>query len=175
MRIVVVLCAILLAGCVAGRPVHYYTIEPSVPAATSPKADGPVLLVGPIATPEVLQDGRIRYRAGANEAGGYEYHRWVERPGSMVRNSLMRSLRASGSFSRVLESGSVDGAGVRTRISLHLELIDRKTNRAVWDRAVDREEPVTAKNIADVVQSLDRNLQAVVSELATEIGKAAAK
>jgi hypothetical protein len=31
--------------------------------------DGPTILIGTIVTPESLQDARIRYRAGANEAG----------------------------------------------------------------------------------------------------------
>jgi ABC-type uncharacterized transport system auxiliary subunit len=180
---------VVSASCVSSRPVHYYTIEPAAPAPSHAKSDGPVLLMGPITTPEVLQDGRIRYRAASNEAGGYEYHRWVERPASMVRNSLVRALRASGNYARVLEAssttagdylvrgklyefGEVDGAGIQTRISLHLELVDRKTNRMVWDRAVDREEPVEAKNVPDVVHSLDRNLQAVVSETVAEIGRA---
>ena len=33
------------------------------------------------------------------------------------------------------------------------------------------EEPVSSKTVADVVQSLDRNLQQVVSEAAAEIDK----
>ena len=80
-------------GCVSTRPIHYYTLGPAAPPANQGKPDGLVLLVGSIATPEALQDGRIRYRAGSNEAGAYEYHRWTERPGSMVRNALIRALR----------------------------------------------------------------------------------
>src|SRR6266851_4788043 len=84
------------AGCVSTKPVHYYTLGPAAPRATQGKPDGLILLVGSIATPETLQDGRIRYRTGSNEAGAYEYHRWTERPGLMVRNALMRALRDSG-------------------------------------------------------------------------------
>ena len=106
----------------------------------------------------------------------------------MVRNSLVRALRASGKYQRVLESSSsatgdylvrgklyefdeVDDASIQTRISLQVELVDRKTNRNVWDHLVEREEPVSGKTVADVVQSLDRNLQQVVSETAAEIDK----
>jgi len=176
------------AGCVSTRPVHYYTIEPASPPVNDGKPDGLVLLVGNIVTPEVLQDGRIRYRTGSNEAGAYEYHRWTERPGSMVRDSLIRALRASGKYQRVLESsssstadylvrgqlhefGEVDGASVQTKISLQVELIDRKTNRNVWDHVAEREEPVSSKSVADVVQSLDRNLQHVISETTAAIDK----
>lgn len=179
---------LVCAGCVATRPVHYYTIEPAAPPAKLDRPDGLILLVGNIVTPEALQDGRIRYRSGSNEAGAYEYHRWTERPGSMVRNSLLRALRASGKYQRVLEAsssatgdyvvrgklyefGEVDSASVQTRISLQVELVDKKTNRNVWDHHVEREEPVSTRNVIDVVQSLDRNLQRVVSELAAEIDK----
>ena len=176
------------ASCVATRPVHYYTIQPASPPANQGKPEGLILLVGDIATPEALQDGRIRYRTGSNAAGAYEYHRWTERPGSMVRHSLLRALRASGNYQRVLESsssadgdylvrgklyefGEVDNASIQTKVSLQVELVDRKTNRNVWDRVVEREEPVSSKSVADVVQSLDRNLQHVVGETAAEIDK----
>jgi len=193
MRFMLSICLLIAGGlvcasCVATRPVHYYTIEPASPPANHGRPDGLILVVGNIATPEALQDGRIRYRSGSNEAGAYEYHRWTERPGSMVRNSLVRALRASGKYQRVLESssaatgdyllrgklydfGEVDNASVQTKISLQVELVDRKTNRNVWDRHVEREEPVGSKSVADVVQSLDRNLQHVVSETTAEIDK----
>lgn len=176
------------AGCVSTRPVHYYTLGAPAPPANQGKPDGLILLVGSIATPEALQDGRIRYRTGSNEAGAYEYHRWTERPGSMVRNALIRALRNSGKYRRVLESGSsnngdyllrgkldefaeVDHASIQTKISLHVELVDRKTNQNVWDHMVEREEPVSGKSVGDVAQSFDRNLQHVVNETAGEIDK----
>jgi ABC-type uncharacterized transport system auxiliary subunit len=178
----------ILAGisCVSSRPVYYYTLQPVSPPAAQTKPDGLILLVGSIATPEALQDGRIRYRRGANEAGAYEYHRWTERPGEMVRISLMRALRASGKYQRVIEAGSaatgdyllrgklyefdeLDNAAIRTRISLQVELVDRKTNHNVWDRIVEREESVHGGTVADVVQSLDRNLQGVIREVTTQI------
>jgi cholesterol transport system auxiliary component len=183
---------LLCMGCAAARPVHYYAIQPAIQPASPPAnpgtPDGLTLLVGDIATPAALQDGRIHYRVGSNEIGAYEYHRWVERPGSMVRNSVERALRASGKYRRVLDAGSsaigdylvrgkleefgeVDNASVQTVISLQVELVDTKTNRSVWDHLVQREEPVSNKTVGDVVQSLDRNLQRVVSETAAEIDK----
>jgi cholesterol transport system auxiliary component len=175
------------AGCVSTRPVHYYTLGAGAPATQS-KPDGLILLVGNISTPESLQDGRIRYRTGSNEAGAYEYHRWTERPGSMVRLALIRALRSTGKYQRVAESDSsangdyllrgkleefdeVDGASIQTKISLHVELVDRKTNQTVWDHMLEREEPVNTKTVVEVVQSLDRNLQHVVSETASEVDK----
>lgn len=185
--------AAVCTSCVSNKPIHFYTVtpvaEPAAPSASQNRPDGLILLVANIATPEALQDGRIRYRTGSNESGAYEYHRWTERPGTMVRESLVRALRASGKYQRVLEAGSsspcdyllrgtlyefgeVDSASaVQTWISLHVELIDRKTNRSVWDHDAERQEPVARKSVADVVQSLDRNLQHVVGDTTAEIDK----
>src|SRR5258708_35121492 len=111
MRPILSICLLMAAGliapgCVSTKPVHYYAIAPDLPPANPGKPDGLIILVGGIGTPEALQDGRIRYRSGSNEVGGYEYHRWTERPGTMVRTALLRGLRATGNYQRVLESGS---------------------------------------------------------------------
>jgi cholesterol transport system auxiliary component len=187
-RVLAIAACLAAAGCVATRPVHYYTLGPGGSGAARSKPGGLILLVGNIATPEALQDGRIRYRTGSNEAGAYEYHRWTERPGSMVRNALIRALRDSGKYQRVMESGSsvngdyllrgkleefdeVDGASIQTKISLHVELVELKTNQNVWDHLLEREEPVSSKTVVEVVQSLDRNLRHVVSDTAGEVDR----
>ncbi|HLK69576.1 MAG TPA: ABC-type transport auxiliary lipoprotein family protein [Bryobacteraceae bacterium] len=176
------------SACVSTKPVHYYTLQAPPRPPDQSKPDGIVLVMGNIATPEALQDSRIRYRAGSNQAGAYEYHRWTERPGLMVRNALIRDLRGSGKYLRVLESGSsiggdfllrgkleefdeVDRASIQTRISLRVELLDRKTNQNVWEYTAEREEPVSGKSVPDVVQSLERNLQFVVTEISGQLDK----
>jgi hypothetical protein len=50
-----------------------------------------------------------------------------------------------------------------------MELVDMKTKRNVWDRLLEREEPVSGKTVADVVQSLDRNLQHIMLDAAAEL------
>ncbi|MGA7240949.1 MAG: hypothetical protein WBY44_35025, partial [Bryobacteraceae bacterium] len=64
---------ILLSACAAEHPIHYYAINRPPLTEAPAKPDGLVLLVGRIATPEALEDARIRYRSGSNEAGAYEY------------------------------------------------------------------------------------------------------
>ena len=193
MRFTISICLIaafglLNASCVDSRPIHYYSIEAPPAPATAPAPAGLVLLVGNISVPPELQDGRIRYRAGSNEVGAYQFHRWMERPGMMVCESLVQTLRASGKYRSVLESSSsaagdyilrgklyefdeVDRETIETSISLQVDLQDTKTKRIVWDDLVKRDEPVSSKNVKDVVQSLDRNLQAVAKETAAEIDK----
>lgn len=174
------------ASCVSNKPAQYYTISPPAGAVNQNRPDGLIIVVADIPTPVSLQDGRIRYRIEPNQVGAYELHRWTERPGTMVRNSLVRALRASGKYQRVLESGSaaagdylvtgklhefdeVDSATIQTKVSLELHLIDRKTGRHVWDHLFEHEDPVGAKKVKDVVASLDRNLQQVVGDAAGQI------
>jgi len=179
---------LLMNGCTPHR-VQYYQLSASVKPA-APAETGPILLVGRIATPQALQDGRIRYHAGSNEVGAYEYHRWTDPPGILVRESLIHVLRASGKFKSVQEAGSTaegdytvrgkllefseldgnGGNGIVTRVSLDLELREVRTGRQVWDQVLTHDDPVQAKTVSDVVQSLDRNLQVVLGDAASAIG-----
>jgi cholesterol transport system auxiliary component len=181
---------LLLAGCAIERPVHYYTLASAQPHESGERPDGPIMLVANIAADESLQDVRVRYRAGANEVGTYEYHHWNERPSVMVRNSLIQALRATGQYQRVLIASSstggdyllsgrlhefeeVDDPAIKTTISLHLELIDKKSNRMIWDHVFEREEPSAGKSIPDVVASMDRNLAQVAGQAAAQVTSAA--
>jgi len=181
-----VVAALLITGSCAPHRIQYYQIS-AVVKPVPPTETGPVVLVGRIATPQALEDGRIRYREGLNQVGGYEYHRWTDPPGIMVRDSLIHVLRASGKYKSVQEAGSsaegdytvrgkllelseLDGNGIMTRVSLDLELREVKTGRLVWNELLTHDDPVQAKTVSDVVQSLDRNLQVVLGDAASGIG-----
>jgi ABC-type uncharacterized transport system auxiliary subunit len=177
---------ILLSACASNHPVHYYAINRPPLTEAPGKPDGLVLVVGRIAVPEALEDGRIRYRSGSNEAGAYEYHRWTERPDAMVRDMLVQTLRASGHYRQVQETSvgatvdyrirgklyefsEVDQPGIQTRISLQLEVVSGKTGLVVWSRNYNRDEPVHGKTMNDVVASLNRNLQRVIADSTSAI------
>ena len=177
---------ILLSACVGGRPIHYYTINYPAVSLPAPKPDGPALVIGGIVAPEALRDGRIRYREGSNEVGAYEYHRWSERPAAMVQDQLLQALRALGRFRQVVESSSsadgdylirgrllefaeIDDPGIQTRVSLRLEMLDRKTGAVVWDHDYNRDSPVEGEALKDVVLSMEHNLQQVAGEAASAI------
>jgi len=178
---------LLSAACVGGRPIHYYSINHPVVTANAANPDGPVLVVGRIATPEALEDGRIRYRSGGNEVGAYEYHRWTERPALMIQDLLVQTLRASGKYRHVQEASSAGGGDylvrgrlyefseiddpedIRSKVSLGLELLDRKTGLVIWDHHYNRDEPVNGKTMKEVVASLDHNLQQVIADAASGI------
>jgi len=178
---------VLSAACAAGRPVHYYTIDPPALTTVAPKPNGPSLVVGRFTAPETLEDGRIRYRSGSHEVGSYEYHRWTEPPGMLARDLLIRTLRGSGNYcqvqeasgtasgdylvrGRLLDFSEVDSPGIRIRVALQLELFDRKTGALIWTRDYGRDEAVEGKTMKDVVAAMDHGLQQVVAEAASGIG-----
>src|ERR1700688_1078047 len=99
-RISLVAAALLLMTDCLPHKVQYYQLaafEQQAPPADS----GPAILVGRITTPVALQDGRIRYREGLNQVGAYEYHRWTDPPGIMVRDRLIQVMRASDKYKSV--------------------------------------------------------------------------
>jgi len=174
------------AACVGSRPIHYYTIDhPAAPAVAS-RPDGIVLLVARITTPEALQDSRIHYRSGGNEVGAYEYHRWTERPGLIIQDLLLQTLRDSGKYRQVQEASTaaagdylvrgklyefaeIDEPAIHTRVSLRVELVERKNAMVVWERHYDRDEPVEGKSMKQVVASLEQNLKHVIGDAASGV------
>jgi ABC-type uncharacterized transport system auxiliary subunit len=180
--IVVSLVAIFINGCGSGRPIHYYTMD--LPAAPEPSTGAyPVtLLIGRIDASELLRDEPIVYRSGPNEIGTYQYHQWAEPPTAMVRNMLIRQLRACGKYRAVDRVGSsvrgeyvlhcrlddfeeVDTASIAALVSLDFQLYDRKTGRTVWTDYDSHRTPVEGKQIPDVVSALNQDLAQCLSDI----------
>ncbi len=61
------------------------------------------------------------------------------------------------SFSELDSNAGKGGNGIVTRVSLDLELREVKTGRLVWNQVLTHDDPVQAKKVSDVVESLDRN------------------
>jgi ABC-type uncharacterized transport system auxiliary subunit len=181
--ILVSLAAMALSGCGSGRPIRYYTLR--LPPAPEPSTSVyPVtVLIGRIDAPTVLEDEPIVYRTGSNEIDTYPYHHWVEPPVRMVKDMLIRRLRASGKYRSVAELGSslrgdfvlqgklydfeeVDTGGMEALVTMEFELFDRRTRNAVWTHYYSHSEPVQGKEISDVVSALDRNLERGLTEVA---------
>src|SRR5487761_130084 len=179
--ILISLAIAALGGCGSGRPVRYYTLQ--LPPAPKPSTSVyPVtVLVGRIDAPEILEDEPIVYRSGPNEIGTYPYHQWVEPPSRMVKDMLIRRLRASGKYRSVAELGSsvqgdyalqgklydfeeVDTGRIMALVTMEFELFDLRTRNIVWTHYYSRREPVQGKEIPDVVSALDRNLAQGLAE-----------
>ncbi len=176
--------AVLSASCGATRPSRYYAIE--VPSANAASANTlPVaLLVGRISAPQVLRDDRIAYRSSSTEIGMYEYHRWAEPPASMMEAMLVRRLRADGRYESVQSlSSNAEGdyilrgrlhqfeeingnPNISARVSLEMELFEKKSGTVVWNQLFNDEEPVATKEVPAVVDAINRGSQKVLDQVA---------
>ena len=165
-----------MAACGGARPSKYYQLE--VPAM-APQAGGstpyPVaLLVGNITAPHLYRDERIVYRTRGEELGTYQYHRWAAPPTEMLESMLLRMLRASGHFRTVQMQRSnargdyivrgrlsnfeeVNSGALKARVVFEIELYEIKTGTTVWSHFYSRDEPVSGKQVSDVVAALNRN------------------
>jgi len=173
---------LLLAGCGAGKPIKYYSLQAPEITPTPPKTDV-ALLIAHFRAPTLYRDTRIVYRTGANELGVYEEHRWVEAPAIMVEEMMLQYLRRSGRYKSVQNIASnaqgdyvvrgrverfeqVEGKPITTRVWLHLTLYDPKSGATVWAQNYERDENASGTDFDGVVAALDKNLQRGVAELA---------
>jgi ABC-type uncharacterized transport system auxiliary subunit len=187
--ILLVMLAIVVAGCGAPRPVKYYVIDSNVPPATSAQAQFPVvLLVGRFAASTLYRDDRLVYGSGPVELGTYEYDRWAEPPVDMVQNLLIANLRASGQYRSVSRVSTnvrgdyivrghliamygVDKPELVARFSLELDLFQPSTRAIVWTQTYTHDESVQDKTVASIVEAMDRNVKAGLQELSSGISQ----
>lgn len=177
------------AGCGASRPVKFYVLD-SVPAPVNASAaQYPVtLLVGHLSASHLYRDDRLVYGAGPVELGTYEYSRWAEIPSDMIQDMVLSSLRASGQYRSVERISSnvrgdfivrghlyslyeVDKPALVARFSLELELFDPATHATVWSDSYTHDEPVQGKGVSDVIEALNRNVQAGIQQLTTNLNQ----
>jgi cholesterol transport system auxiliary component len=184
----VILAAILataaLGGCGAERPSKYYELTIPGDMTGAPPADpAPVtLLLGTWLTSHLYRDDRIVYSSAGEEMGTYEYQRWAEPPAEMIEEVLLRQLRASGRYRAVYSQRSnangdfllrgrlydlkeVSGKSMLARVAFEVELRELKTGATVWTHYYTHDEPVSGKDVANVVAALDKNVQQGVKEV----------
>src|SRR5882724_5536632 len=186
----VLLVIVLLAGCGAARPSHYYqlsvvkeNLRPAVGAEQFPVT----ILVSPFQTSHLYREDRIVYGSGREEMGLYQYERWTEPPSEMLHEIIVRQLRGSGRYKEIYSMRSsargefilrghlydmkeiATGSGLVARVTFEAELVDAKTRNTLWAHPYTHDEPVAGKDVAAVVAALNRNVQAGVSDLAASL------
>ncbi len=190
--LLIILAAGVTAACGASRPVKYYVLDTgtsALPVPDSSPARFPVrLLVGRVTASHLYRDDRLVYGSGPVQLGTYEYQRWAEPPAGMIQDMLIRSLQSTGAYRSVsgLRSNApgdyivrghlyaldeVEGPALSARFSFQIELFDPKTNATIWSDSYAHDEPVTGKNVSDVVEALDRNVNAGMAQLTSRLGQ----
>jgi ABC-type uncharacterized transport system auxiliary subunit len=185
----VVLIGASVASCGGSRPVKYYALDATPSPATSSAPQIPVtLLVARISASDLYREDRLVYGSGTVQYGTYEYQRWSEPPAGMLQDIVVKTLRASGNYRSVARISSnlrgdyivrgqlyaldeVESPGLSARFSFQLELYDPKASTMIWSSSYTHDEPVEGKTVANVVEALDRNVKAGVSQLAGEMSQ----
>ena len=182
----------MFAGCAAQKPLRFYSLEkpPSASATADSSGASPIgLVVGHLSSPRLLRDDRIVYGMSDVEMGVYHRHRWAEPPPEMIETMLIEQLRATGQYKSVQRLGSsargeyivrgrlialneIDSpSGIIARFAMELDLFQLKSGMIVWTQTYQHDEPVAKKTVNDVVEALQRNVQAGLGQLTTSMGQ----
>jgi ABC-type uncharacterized transport system auxiliary subunit len=143
------------------------------------------------ACPDYLCDGRVVYRSTTTEVGYYEYHRWATTLRRMITDSIAGRIRTEGVFTAVdslqktagaayVLTGAIerleevdDGRSVHAVVELSAQLVDTRTQKAVWRHAEVVSEPVMKRDVPGVVSSLSaatrRAIDALVASLESHV------
>ncbi len=174
----------LAAGCAASRPINYYQL--TVPAASAPASQVPLpvtIIVGLPAAPDLYRDNRVVYSVGDVKLGTYEYERWTAPPPELIRDVILRNLRASGRYAGVYTPQSKAGGDYMLRTRLYefkeqdsgtslvgrlimdVELQNSRTGATVWQSYYNHDVPISAKTLPDVVAALNTNVQMAANDI----------
>ena len=175
---------VFACGCGATRPSKYYqlTVPDDQPPAVDPSPYPITLLVGSLRASHLYREDHIVYGLGGESMGTYEFQRWVEPPTEMIQEILLRELRTSGRYKEVdsLRSNSdgdyillgrlfdfkeVSANPLVARLTIEMDLRNRKTAATVWTHYYTRDEPVPKKDVSAVVAALDHNVLLTVAEV----------
>jgi ABC-type uncharacterized transport system auxiliary subunit len=185
----VILIAASAAGCGGSRPVKYYVLDAGPAPAVSAAPQIPVnLLVSRVSAAHLYRDDRLVYGSNDVQLGTYEYERWAEPPAGMMEDLVIKTLRATGSYRSVSRIASnlrgdyivrgqlfaldeVQSPGLSARFSFQMELYDPKSGTTVWSSSYTHDEPVNGKKVSDVVEAMDRDVRAGVTQLIGELGQ----
>jgi ABC-type uncharacterized transport system auxiliary subunit len=186
---VAVLLAGFAAGCGSARPVKYYALDAgAVPASPPPMVYPVSLLVARVSTSHLYRDDRLVYGSGPVQLGAYSDHRWAQSPADMAQDLLISSLRSSGQYRSVSRLGSsargdyvvrsnldalyeVDQPALVARFGMRVELFDPKAGATLWVANYSHDEPVNGKNVAAVVEAMNRNVRAGMVQLTAGINQ----
>ena len=167
-------------------PTFYYVLNLPSPAPAAEALEHTAVLM-PIRAGRVVRQGRIVYRESPEQVGFYEYHRWAEDPPQSVGRSLLRHVRARGTFASVAPFDGrtradfilrgeltrleeVDhGGSVRAEVELYLELVHSATARVIWSSSATESGAVTESAVRSVVAGMSAAANKAISKLAGQL------
>ena len=127
--LVLSLCLIWMSGCVgSSAPTKLYVLTPAPKAEANPpgaeETGSPVLGVGPVRLPGLLDRAQIVTRGGADEIDEAEFHRWGEPLADSVPRILAENLAALRKSERVALFGWDSAQAVQHQVVVEVMRFD---------------------------------------------------
>lgn len=180
MRRLAIVLLLLLSGCGSLLPERtaqsYYRFDDGTPSpATRPQPLAHALVIAPISSNAVGNAYGMLYSRSSGERAYYQYNEWTDRPTLRVAQLLLERIEARHAFVSVARLGSgvsgdilvnvvVDdvvhdlsgGASGVGRISVIVEVVDRRQRKILGRRTFSESTPAQAANAAAGAAAINR-------------------
>src|SRR5262249_29813003 len=162
---------------------HYYVLD--IPAPEPQKRDpAPYMVtITPFRAPDQLEQDHIVYRPSPVEIDFYNYHRWAQRPASVLTQALVERLRSQSLFASVFpfdgrtkadymirprleRLDEVDSPGnVSVRVEMSVDVVDLKTSRSVWSGSASHHGRVEQGEVKAVVAEMSLGVEDCLAQI----------
>jgi uncharacterized lipoprotein YmbA len=194
---VVVIALTLFACSLGGKPsvmVEQYALEYPPPTIQSKSPIDAVIRLERFSVAQIFNHVKMIYRQRPYQYNDYAYHRWRANPGDMVGDSLLRDLRAAGTFKSAFsyrdmektplllkgdigefyESGEKDGR--KAILSVHFTLMDTTqknlTKQIIFQKNYRLEESVTEQTVQGFARAMSRAAEKLSGQVVTDVHEA---
>ena len=134
-------------------------------------------------------DGRLVYRENPYEGKYYHYHRWIAEPGKLVTDKTIEQLNAAKLFKQVVvfprytQCDYILNGNIKAleewdetnkwfaKVKIAFELVDKKSNKLIWKKIIEKQNPVTKKSPFAVVTGINQSVKQCVEELQKELSR----
>ena len=121
-RIAAAAALVLLAGCAATPPSHFYTV--SGPEAPPSVASALTIAVGPVTVPGVVDRPEIALTVGENEVWFDEFNRWASPLADAIAIATAQNLAADLGAPRVMTLGQAQPGGADYAVAIEVQRFD---------------------------------------------------
>lgn len=140
-----------LLGCGTSAKTHYYTLNTPPPPAAQSSATGPIIVIGPVTLPDLVDRPQLVLRTSDNQVSISDTHRWAQSLKRAVAQAVAENLAREINPSRVqlLGQSLSDEADLRIAIDIlrfESTLGVQTTIEAKWTvRAKNASKPFSAQ------------------------------
>jgi cholesterol transport system auxiliary component len=190
----IILAAAALSGCVSGpgwqRRTFAFT-SPADPPTTNAQSN--IVALGRVSISPLFQRRSFTYRTGENSYEQDPYAGFLISPERALAESIRASMRADGTFGRVVEPGSGLAPTLVVEVSVNqlygdfrkasepvatmeihficYEVKDGASGRIMLDKVCARETPLAGKTPAALMAAWDTDLHEIMAEINSEYAK----